>query len=244
MPTLDAIADASIGVLAWIRADGSPGACAVTPYVVDDRVVITSTLAFTAKAAAVRRDPRVAVLAGGWLVSGDADVFVDESPQWFDRHVRAAEVRKFPPTRSILAIPGHRCLFPWYVGRIVISFRPDHVEPAPGDDAATVARLADGRVRVEPVAMTPDELPDFAGCDDGPVQLLFHEEHDRMSDLRQLSIRGSVVRGRFAEERRSGSLGPGSTGTIAQLRELRTMARSAKRNRTKLREWATPPRSA
>jgi hypothetical protein len=234
---LDDIADSTVGVFAWMRADGSSTSCAVTPFVVDDRVVVTSTLAYTAKAAAVRRDPRVAVLAGGRLVSGRAEVFVDESPEWFDRNIRDVEARKFPPTRSILSIPGHRRLFPWYVGRIVIAFRPDHAEPVPGDDRVTATwPTADG-IRIEPLTATPDELSGAATVTEGPIHILFHEEHDRMKDLRQLAIRGTVSAGRFVEESRRGSLDAGRATAWAQLRELRTLTRAARRNRERIRAW-------
>ena len=234
---IEQIAEAPIGVFAWVRGDGTPGSCPVTPYVVGDTVVVTSTLAYTAKAAAVRRDPRVAVLAGGVLVSGRAEVFVDESPHWFDEHIRDIEVQKFPPTRSILSIPGHRCLFPWYVGRIVIRFRPDAAECV-GDDAVTATRLVDdGRLRIDPVDVDGAGAPVVTSMPDGPISMLFHEEHGDMADLRQVSVRGVVRAGGFVEQRRSGSMDPAPTGTVAQLGQLRSLARSAKRNRDTIRAW-------
>ena len=235
---LERIAEARIGVFAWVRGDGTPGSCPVTPFVVGDEVVVTSTLAYTAKAAAVRRDPRVAVLAGQVLVHGRAEVLVDESPRWFDEHLREDEVRKFPPTRSILAVPGHRCLFPWYVGRIVIRFRPEAVESVDGGDAVTATRLTDdGRLRIDPVAVDASGAPDLRALPDGPVAVLFHEEHRDMADLRQLSVRGVVRGGGFVEDRRTGSMEPAPTGTVAQITQLRALARSAKRNRDTIRSW-------
>src|SRR5258706_674353 len=84
---LERVEVAPVGVFAWCRADGAPRSCAVTPYVIDGRVVITSTLALPVKALAVARNPHVALLAGGWLIrSAGARVTVDPSPVWFDRH--------------------------------------------------------------------------------------------------------------------------------------------------------------
>jgi hypothetical protein len=237
MNPLDDIANSPIGVFAWVRGDGTPGSCPVTPYVVNGAVVVTSTLAFTAKAAAVRRDSRVALLAGGQLAVGDAEVFVDESPRWFDDNIREAEIEKFPPTKSILAIPGHRCLFPWYVGRIVIRFAPDSVERIEGGDEITATQLVDGQLRIEPINVRDDGMPDVEDLLDGAAQILFHEEHANMSDLRQVSLRGSITEGRFIEIHRGGSLAPRATGTLAQIGELRSMARSARRNKEKIRSW-------
>ncbi len=209
----------------------------MTPYVIGDEVVVTSTLAFTAKAAAVRRDPRVALLAGGEFVTGSAEVFVDETSAWFDENIRQAEIEKFPPTKTILAIPGHRCLFPWYVGRIVIRFRPEVVELVDGGDSVTATQIVHERLRIRPLLV--DDKGDLAvtSLAEGPANVLFHEEHGEMSDLRQQSRRGFVSRGVFVEERRTGSLSPGPTGTIAQLSELRALARSAKHNRPTIKEW-------
>ena len=237
MNPLDDVSRSPIGVFAWVRGDGTPGSCPVTPYVVNGQVVVTSTLAFTAKAAAVRRDARVALLAGGQLAVGSAEVFVDDSPRWFDENIREAEMEKFPPTRSILAVPGHRCLFPWYVGRIVIRITPDSIERVEGGDEITATQLVNGKLRIEPILVEADGTPAVADLHDGAAQILFHEEHEKMADLRQVSLRGSVSEGRFLEIHRSGSLAPSPTGACAQLGELRSMARSARRNRDKISSW-------
>lgn len=244
--SLNGISAASIGVFAWVRGDGTPGSCPVTPYVVGDDVIITSTLAYTSKASAVRRDPRVALLAGGQLAIGSATVFVDQSSRWFDENIRSAEIEKFPPTKSILSIPGHRCLFPWYVGRIVIRFRPETVESVGGSDRITATQLLDGRLRIHPISFGDSDVPEVADLNDGPVQLLVHEEYKHMADVRQLSIRGVIDQGRFVEVHRSGSMDPSPTGTIAQISQLRSLARLARRSREVINSWGqhtTPARS-
>ena len=237
MELIERIAEAPIGVFAWRRSDGSPGSCPVTPYVVGDDVVVTSTLAFTAKAAAVRRDPHVALLAGGVFVHGRADVFVDETPRWFDEHIRAMEIEKFPPTKSILAIPGHRRLFPWYVARIVIQLRPDTVKLRSGSDRATATQLVGDALSIVPIIVDQNGQPLVEGLANGPTAVLIHEEHQAMADLRQLSLRGVVSEGAFVESRRTGSLERGRAGTVAQFCELQTMARDAKKNRETIRAW-------
>lgn len=237
MEELEAIAAAPIGVFAWVRGDGTPGSCAVTPFVINRHIIVTSTLAFTAKAAAVRRDARVAVLAGGQHVVGRAEVFVDESLRWFDENIRQAEIEKFPPTRSILAIPGHRCFFPWYVGRIVIRFLPEQVTRVGRGDSVTATQMVDSHLRVTPIALEPSGAPIATRLDDGPTHVLVHQEHRNMADLRQLSIRGSVVSGRFEETARNGSLMPGPTGMSSQISQLRSLASSAKRNKALIRSW-------
>jgi hypothetical protein len=125
---------APIGVFAYVRGDGTPNAVPVTPFVVDGRIVVTSTLAYVTKAAAVRRNPRVALLAGRWSVATTAAVAVDPTPAWFNANIREVEIAKFPPTEHFLGIPFHECLFPWYSGRVVIGFDPVTPEPAPSDD--------------------------------------------------------------------------------------------------------------
>ena len=177
------------------------------------------------------------MLAGGQHVVGQAEVFVDESPRWFDENIRQAEVEKFPPTRSILAIPGHRCFFPWYVGRIVIRFLPEQVTPVGQGDSVTATQIVDGRLRIEPIALEPSGAPNVARLDDGCAHILVHQEHRKMADLRQLSIRGSVVSGRFEETARNGSLMPSPTGVSAQISQLRLLAASAKRNKALIRYW-------
>jgi hypothetical protein len=237
MNSLDGIARAPIGVFAWVRGDGTPGSCTVTPYVVNGQVVVTSTLAFPSKASAVRRDSRVALLAGGQLAVGNAEVLVDESPRWFDENLREVELEKFPPTRMILAIPGHRCLFSWYVGRIVIRFTPDVVEHVERGDEITATQIVEQQLRIEPIVVGSDGSPDVAGLPNGAAHILFHEEHRNMADLRQVSLRGSVSEGRFFETHRSGSLASGSAGTCAQVGQLRMMARSARNNKDRIRSW-------
>jgi hypothetical protein len=68
-----------VGVFAWVTRSGRPTSCAVTPYLVDGHPVVTSTAALIAKAAAVRRDDRVALLAGGVQVIGSGAVGFDPS---------------------------------------------------------------------------------------------------------------------------------------------------------------------
>ena len=237
--SLEAIGNAPIGVFAWVRRDGSPASCPITPYVIDDEVIVTSTLAFTAKAAAVRRDPRVAILAGGVLVTGHAEVVVDETPNWFDQNIRRMEISKFPPTKSILSIPGHRCFFPWYVGRIIIRFKPDSIHEIAGGDSHTATQLVNGQLRISPINFLPDEAPDSSKLEEGDVQLLIHEEHDRMADLRQISIRGIVSDGEFVETGRSGSLEANSATPLSQVKQLKTMASLAKKNRDLVNSWKT-----
>ena len=151
---LAALDESTVGVFAYVMRSGRPNACAVTPYVVDGAATVTSTLALIDKAAAVRRDQRVTLLAGGAHLAGRASVSVDLTPSWFDQHLRAQERAKYPPARSILGVPGHRCLFSWYLGRVVISIdagvftaerRRGSLEPGPnglGEQLRTARALA------------------------------------------------------------------------------------------------------
>jgi hypothetical protein len=243
MDTVLATLDRSaVGVFAYVMRSGRPNACAVTPYVVDGVATVTSTLALVDKAAAVRRDPRVALLAGGAHLGGRASVSVDLTPSWFDQHLRDQERAKYPPARSILGVPGHRCLFSWYLGRVVISIDDTEAAVRPGDDHTTITVLdSAGALQTFPIAdlddATADSIP-VPSIPDGHAVVLIHEENESMTSMRQLAIHGEVASGVFAAVRRRGTIEPEPHGLRAQLRTSRTMARQAKANRPRLQTWA------
>jgi hypothetical protein len=238
---LAALDGAAVGVFAFVGGDGLPRACAVTPYLDGGQALVTSTLAFTGKVAAVRRDPRVALLAGGWLVRGRPGLCVDLTSKTFDERVRGQELRKYPPARRLLAIPCHRRLLWWYVGRASIAIPLDDCTAAPGSDRVTVAFLDGGLPRM--VALDPatdvsgDDIP-VSTAPEGAACLLVHDEDPRMADLRQLTLHGTIRDGIFRVHRRTGSLKPVHLGTLDQLRSLRTLGRAARENRPKLACWA------
>jgi hypothetical protein len=234
---------APVGVFAFTGRDGRPRSCAVTPYLHDGVAVVTSTLAFTAKVAAVRRDPRVALLAGGCLVRGPAGLIVDLTSKTFDERIRAQELRKYPPARRLLAFPGHRRLLWWYVGRAVIAFPADSgATPVPGGDRITVTgHDADGSAAIVPVDpdtdVSADEIP-VPLRHDGAACLLVHDEDPDMADLRQLTLHGTVRDGIFRVERRTGSLDRTRQSTLGQLRDLRALGRAAREHRPVYARWA------
>jgi hypothetical protein len=237
--TLAAIGSAPIAVLAWCARDGAPRSCAVTPYVDAGDLVVTSTLAFPAKGSALRRDPRVSVLVGGRHLSGTAEVGIADVA-WFDTHLRAQESDKFPPSRALFAVPGHRCLVPWYVQRIVIRVTAPTVAEVAGDDAVTVTSLGTTGLMIVPTTRPTDLAMDtiaVPGVSDGPADLLVHEEHADYAGLRQANRRGVVVGEVLTVATRSGSLAPGQTGTVAQLRELRALSRRARAERARIATW-------
>ncbi len=88
--------NAAIGVFGFIGRGGRPLSCAVTPYLDRGHPVVTSTLALTGKVGAVLRDDRVALLAGGAQARGRATVAIEDDGKWFDRAIRAQELRKYP----------------------------------------------------------------------------------------------------------------------------------------------------
>jgi hypothetical protein len=233
---------AAVGVFAFVGGDGRPRACAVTPYLDGDHALVTSTLAFTAKVAAVRRDPRIALLAGGCLIRGRAAVEVDLTSVTFDQRVREQELRKYPPARVLLAIPGHRRLLWWYVGRASITIPlDDSATAANGSDRITVSFLNAGLPRIVPLDPGTDVSEDqieVPGVPDGAACLLAHDEDARLAELRQLTLHGTVRDSVFRVERRTGSLEPTHPGTLDQLRSLRTLGRAARKNRPILARWA------
>jgi hypothetical protein len=230
-----AFARAPVGVLGFVHPDGTPRACAVSPYVDGPDALVTSTLAYLGKVTALQRDPRAALLAGGAEVRGVVDLQLDLTARSFDRHVRAQELAAYPPSRSILRIPGHRRLFPWYVGRALVRLPLHLARPVPGSDRVTVTVVADGVPRIHPLApdlaVEADVVELGAEVGEGAACLLVHEEDGSMADLRQVRILGSVRAGRMTVRHRSGSLAPAATGTVDQLRGLRDLARTARRSR-------------
>jgi len=155
-------------VFGFIGRGGRPLSCAVTPYLDGGQPVVTSTLALVGKIGAVLRDERVALLAGGAQARGRATVAIEDDGEWFDRVIRAQELRKYPPARFLLRLPGHRRLLWWYVGRAVVHLPADGLRAVPGSDRVTVTGIDhDGLVSVVPVTgdvpLDADEIPLPAG---------------------------------------------------------------------------------
>ena len=241
---LSALEDAAIGVFGFIGRSGRPVSCAVTPYLDRGQPVVTSTLALVGKIGAVLRDERVALLAGGVEARGQATVAVEDDGEWFDRAIRAQELRKYPPARFLLRLPGHRRLLWWYVGRAVVRLPADGLRPVPGPDRVTITGIDhDGLISVVPVTgdvrLDADEIPVPIGLPDGPACLLVHEESAGMSDLRQLRLEGQLISGRLSVQRRSGTLAATHRGPLAQLRDLAALGRAATANRTRIESWKT-----
>lgn len=241
---LTRIGGAAVGVLGHTTAKGLPNAVTITPYVVDGRLVVTSTLALIQKATALLADPRVTLSAGGVVVEGVATVQVDLTPQYFDRFIRAQELRKFPPARALLALPFHRTLLPWYVGRVIIQIQPQELLDQQLDDAVTLTGLdVAGRLWTRNIpSPSPSSLSDgrvdlSAAVADGPALLLLHEEDVAMRDPRQMAVRGVIGAGVLEVTARRGSLDPSSKSSTDELRSLRHLARAAKRNRALLTTW-------
>lgn len=229
-----------MGVLAFVGPAHRPVACAVTPFVDGDDVVITSLLAVLAKVRSIRIDPRVAILAGEAQLRGNARVQLDETGEVFRARLQAQELRKYPPSRTLLRLPLHRRLLWWYSGRVIIRLNSD-VSATPGSDRVTVTFFcSDGLPRIVPLRHAPpldEPVIDLraAGADrpfpDGPACLLVHEEHHRSTDLRQLRLSGDINDGRLAVSRRAGSLSPARASLRGRIAELRGMGRMAEANR-------------
>jgi hypothetical protein len=246
---LSAVDAARVGVFAFVNRAGEPVSCAVTPFVDGDDAVVTSTLALLAKVKAVRADPRVALLAGNVEVRGPAAVEIDVAGREFDRVFRRQELAKYPPSRTLFRVPGHRRWLWWYAGRAIIRIGGPAPEPVDGDDRVTLTALdRHGTLRIVPIDLAPGDLGDNANrlaiptglesaLPDGPACILVHEEDTRMADLRQLRLDGRLESGTFSVARRSGSLTPATTGQLGQLRQLRRLARAANANRPLIEQW-------
>jgi hypothetical protein len=239
---VEAITNPALGVFGFVGRDGRPLSCAVTPYLDHGQPVVTSTLALVGKIGAVLRDERVALLAGGAQARGRATVTIEDDGTWFDQAIRAQELRKYPPARFLLRLPGHRRLLWWYVGRAVVRLPADGLRAVPGSDRVTVTGIdRDGLVSVVPVPgdvpLDADQIPLPAGLPDGPACLLVHEESAGKSDLRQLRLEGDLVDGRLTVRRRDGTLAAAPHGPLAQLRDLAALTRAATANRPRIDSW-------
>lgn len=234
---------AEVGVFAFVGLDGRPRSCAVTPYLDGDVVVVTSTLALVGKVGAVLRDDRVALLAGGMEISGRGLVRIEDDGEWFDRVLWSQELRKYPPARSLLHLPGHRRLLWWYVGRAVVAFRDVTASANPESDRVSLAAFGtNGVLRIVPVhgnvSLDGDVIEALdVDVPDGPACLLVHEESPIMAELRQLHLRGRLIDRHFHVEHKSGSLTPHPKRALGPLRDLRALGVAAKANRSRLTRW-------
>jgi hypothetical protein len=243
---LSGIDGAAVGVLAFTGLARRPVACAVTPLVDGDDVVVTSVLALLRKAGSIRRDPRVAILAGELQLRGSARVQLDEKGEVFRARLRAQEFRKYPPSRTLLRLPFHRRWLWWYAGRVLIRLNSG-TAATPGSDRITVTYFGpDGLPRIVPLPRVPRlDSPAIdlsaVGVDglfpDGPACLLVHEEYRRGADLRQLRLSGDIKNNEFVVSRSAGSLRGTPPSLRRRLAELRGMARMAQANRALIAVW-------
>lgn len=234
-------ATASVAVLGFTAKDGTPRAVAVTPYVVNGRPVVTTTLALLTKAKMLRNRPAAALYAGGFHISGDVTLETHRDADWFDANIRDAERLKYPPAASLLGIPLHRRLLWWYVGRVSMTFKTPQIDSRPGSDRMTLTSTIDGTVQITPLPADLDVNDDAIelriDVPTGPACLLVHHETDGMQELLSLTLLGNVVDGRLQVRERRGSLEAQHPGTVAQVKELRALGKTAKANRPLLATW-------
>ena len=234
---------APVAIFAYRDVRGRPTAWPMTPYRDGEAIVVTSTLAFMRKTEAVRRDSRVALLVGGWLVQGTARVHADATGNEFTRRFLAAELRKYPPARDIVGVPLHRWLFDWYFGRVFMTIAPERVTAVAGSDAATLITLgADGLPRIAPIAPPAPDAERFAvDAADGAATVLLHAEDPELRDLRQLHLYGRVTNGTFTVVTRRGSLAPAPPlGVWDQLRQQLEFRRLGRDGRRRVEAWDVP----
>jgi hypothetical protein len=235
---LPAIDDATVAIFAFHDQHGHPTAWPMTPYRDGGTAAVTSTLAFMQKTVSIRRDGRVALLAGGWHLTGHARVRADISGDEFAARFLEQELRKYPPTRDLVGIPLHRWLFSWYFGRVIMEFTPESARPVAGSDAATIiSNDAAGFPVITPITPPDRTTKSFpvdppAELADGPATVLMHVEASD-TDLRQLHLYGRLRSGTFSVQRRAGSLDAAPTsgwwGTVRQQWEFHRRAREARR---------------
>ncbi len=234
---LRVIYDAPAGVLAYHGSRGQLVPVAVTPYVLDDDVYITATLAYSRKAGLIRQSPKIALLAGGVYLRANASVYADVKGKFFIRHLLEQEMRKYPPARTLRRIPFHRWLFGWFFGRAIMKLESVAVEADAGDDAWTlVTEGENGYPSIHPIAdadPTSGDVtipPELAGAP-GPAVVFFHNESEDMTELTSEAFRGEIRDSEFVAKARPA--GPAAGGAGGK-RGRRTNARRA---RQAMKDW-------
>lgn len=252
---LRAVDAATVAIFAFRDARGRPMAWPVTPYRDGDVVAVTSTLVFIQKAVHVRRDGRVALLAGGFHLTGEARVHPDLSGDEFAHRFLDQELRKYPPTRDLVRIPFHRYLFSWYFGRVIMEFTPLTVHERAGDTHCTLIALdARGFPVITPIAEPDVKARSFplhplpAGVSDaiadGSAAVLIHMEPSP-TDLRQLILHGTVRSGVFSVRWQTGSLSPPpELGWWAMLQQQIEFHRRGREAKAIISGWSTAPPAA
>jgi hypothetical protein len=143
-----AVYDSPAVEFATARGD-RPRTFPMSPFYDDERgtVVVTSPPAFAGKVAAVRENPGVSLCfydaADPFVLRGRAEVR-DDDLEGNAEYVRtlaesepASEKRDgFARTASLLESRVGRFLFGWYALRVVVSVRPEAVEPLAGTDGS------------------------------------------------------------------------------------------------------------
>jgi hypothetical protein len=248
---IGAAREAAVAVFAFRGAHDGPMAVPVTPYVdaraddsrreVGGRIIVTSTLAYIRKAELVRRDGRVAMLAGGAHITGDAEVFGDLSGDAFAARYLEQELAKYPPARGLVAIPEHRRVLSWYFGRAIIAISPRDVSPRLGGDRVTLVQVdADGYPSIVPLSgdgsqfehAQPGAAVPLDGLAAGPALALIHEESADMASLRHVTLRGEVRDGMFHVAARAGTLSDGDEAAV-------DYAARERRAREVMKDWPT-----
>ena len=108
----------------------------------------------------------------------------------------------------------------------VVDGQGPRILPLPGADGIEGATVG-SQVRLGPA------VPDGVAC------VLVHDELHDFADLLQLTLTGTVTDGLLTVARRAGTLEPSRAGTVAQLRQLRALGRSARRSKAEIAQLAT-----
>ena len=235
--SLRAIYDAPAAVLAYHGSRGQLVPVAVTPYVLDGVVYITTTLAYSRKAGLIRRSPKIALLAGGVYLLANASVYADVKGAFFTRHLLEQEMRKYPPARTLRRVPFHRQIFGWFFGRAIIKLEPVAAEADAGDDAWTlVTEGENGYPSIHRVPEADPEggdvtiPPELAGSQ-GPAVVFCHSESEDMSELTSVAFRGEIRDGSFTAKARPAEPVAGVAGGARGRRA------NARRARQAMKDW-------
>jgi hypothetical protein len=172
------LSSSSLGEVAWVDADGTPGAAGVLPLVRDgvallaltlDRAELATALAAADAVDLLVRKPRNAT--AGWAPAAwrcRSRLVEDLGGQLLRDDLLLQELRRYPVARRYADSPLLSREHWWYLPRLVVELTPETsldappVRSGPGD--LLLVTVADGRpvaggVRADPAGLTPSWGP-------------------------------------------------------------------------------------
>lgn len=129
-PAAQRVRASGVGEVAWVDGAGPPEVAAVLPLTLGDGVVLALTfdavrwahqVADSRRVALVLRDPRGAGSAfepGAWLATPRLEI--DPTGRVYQEHLISQELRRYPPSRTLVDSPMLCREHWWYLPRLIV----------------------------------------------------------------------------------------------------------------------------